>query len=108
MDHTRYEKNNGEYLNISNSWSRKSIRFIFSEETGTTLWTLQNKCTFSLRDEYGVLRTEDSLPDCFEDFDLELESWISTKIIEHIDFLVEKHLRPKKEILLDSIENKSQ
>lgn len=100
IDFTRYnfttdEGDSLEYLEISNSWSRKSIRFVFSDESGTTLWTLQNKCKFLFSDEYGNIVTEKDLPDCYESFNLELEKWINRKIIEHLDFLVAKVL-PKK------------
>ena len=85
------------FLSLSNNWSRKSINFIFSDELGTTLWTLQNKSKFLLPDENGIECTEIELPSCFESFDIVLESWINKTIIRHIDFLLGKLQSSKKE-----------
>lgn len=85
------------FLSISNNWSRKSIKFIFSDEIGTTLWTLENKCKFLLPDENGNDRSDSELPSCFESFDIYLERWITEKIIRHIDFLLGKLQTQKKE-----------
>lgn len=85
------------FLSLSNSWSRKSIKFIFSDENGTTLWTLENKSKFNLPDENGNPVTEKELPDSFDSLDMDLENWINNTIVMHIDFLLETHRKKKKE-----------
>lgn len=110
ISYTRYnystdEGSSVEFLEISNAWSYKNVRFIFSDAEGTTLWTLKNKCNFVFYDEFDTKVTEKDLPDCFENFPMELVHWINRKIIEHLDFLVGKAQLKKEEKLSSSIES---
>lgn len=98
------EGDSKEFLELSNSWSRKSINFIIDQNNSGVLWTLKNKAKFSLNDEFGNVITEKDLVEdekinevIIQSFDMNLIDWIKETIIKHLDFLVETYQSKKKE-----------
>lgn len=86
---TQYQYGETEFLNISNRWSRKNIRRLVSGEEGVLLHFLKEKCTFVIFDEDGNKLTHETInEENIENIDILLHNWISTTLVEHIDFLL--------------------
>ena len=83
------------WIEISNVWSRRSLKTVLSDEGDTILFALQNKCECNLLDEDGLM-IEEITSDTLDTVDLRVYAWISSTIAEHIDFLLGS-LRTKSE-----------
>lgn len=94
---TRYEYGeSGEYVEISDKWSRKSIQTAMGD--GGLLWTLNNKCDFFLIDENEKEVTPKTLTEeAVTNFDILLHSWLSETIVRHIDFLLQSVTKESEE-----------
>lgn len=84
-------------LNVSNSWSRKSIRMLFRDTYQDTVDVLNTKCTFILKDEFGVEITKDMNVDHYEELPIDTVDWIIETLVGHVDFLVDRLKRKRKE-----------
>lgn len=83
-------------LEISNSWSRKSIKRFYQDTYESMVWALNNKCTYHLIDEFGIVIEGNLTIEQYENLPIETVDWIIDSLVAHIDFLVGISVKKKR------------